>query len=112
MANTKKDVINISIRFPVETRDQLKDAAEASGRSMNSEIVNRLQQSLKPVIVDAERKSSAKNIETMNERLRELEASMKMMASFIALKKEDQEEGLKELAKEIQSRNAKKTNEE
>lgn len=38
--------VQIALRLPIDYRDRIKEAADASGRSMNSEILHRLQASL------------------------------------------------------------------
>lgn len=45
-APAKPDANKYIVRFPDGMRDRIKEAAEKSGRSMNAEIIHRLEQSL------------------------------------------------------------------
>ena len=49
-----RDTEKYIVRFPDGMREQLKTAAADNNRSLNSEIIERLQQSLEPTISDTE----------------------------------------------------------
>lgn len=58
--NSQESYINTGVRLPVALHTELRDAAERNGRSMNAEIIARLQ--AEPVYValaDIKRQSTA-----------------------------------------------------
>ncbi|MBN8998866.1 MAG: Arc family DNA-binding protein, partial [Rhizobiales bacterium] len=58
------DEIRLTLRLPAELRDRLATSAERSSRSMNGEIVSRLERSLEPLITPDERPKD-KYLDTM-----------------------------------------------
>lgn len=63
-------VVQIALRLPVEMRDKIKEAAFISGRSINSEILARLEASFAP----------ATSLGELEQRLSALEANFKSAA--------------------------------
>ncbi len=63
---TEDDEIRITLRLPESVRDQLKAASDQSGRSMNAEIVARIADSFRGIIVTPDELHTirAKQVET------------------------------------------------
>lgn len=62
------------LRLPDGMRDRIKAAAEASNRSMNAEIVARLEKSF---VSEAEMENALDNIDDLIDRVEKLEAAVR-----------------------------------
>ncbi|MCF3479593.1 Arc family DNA-binding protein [Stenotrophomonas maltophilia] len=75
------------VRFPDGLRDQIAEAAKSSGRSMNAEIIHRLEQSLSPMAhlgsmglraqIAAERELAQSTVEMLSRAVDELRGRIK-----------------------------------
>ncbi|MDE4621711.1 Arc family DNA-binding protein [Sinorhizobium meliloti] len=86
--NQKELLANIApfgLRMQAELKDRLKDAAEKNNRSMNAEIVARLQWTLGPS--DVEFEDLLKKIAERDDLIRELELNRDMLTGELAATK-------------------------
>lgn len=67
------EIIHMQVRISEATRRKLAKAAEASGRSMNAEIVWRLEQSLEPVSLSDALQQAKELVEVLNTRIEDVE---------------------------------------
>lgn len=57
-----RDIVPLGLRMPPEVKEQIEAAAKANGRSMNAEIVARLQASFEPLSGHEKRDLQAQTI--------------------------------------------------
>ena len=85
------DTFRSQFRLPSELADQLRDAADASGRSMNAEVVARLEQSFAAYIdKDLTSKMLNTEVQRLSEELRSLRAAASPVLAEVGHQVEEQ----------------------
>ena len=81
MARTPiSEQVQVNFRMPVELRDRIKAAADDNGRSMNAEIIIRLDRTFEPPV-------DMPDIELDAEELQQMDKIMREFASLLANRK-------------------------
>lgn len=71
MSTSSRDADKFVVRLPDGMRDQINDVAHTNGRSMNKEIIKRLERTLHEDVTGG---SNAEQVERLSKRCKELEA--------------------------------------
>jgi hypothetical protein len=82
----KADIVQFKIRLTEDLRKQLETAARAGGRSLNTEMVQRLKASLGSGLLSPDSAKAARELLEMHEKIAELKAAMESIPSSSAPK--------------------------